>query len=128
MKVYQMTIKPIFLTFVGVFLTACTICLAQVSTPDSSGITGVRDSNFPRVGELTRMRKQYPDIQLVAEPEVSPRIRRDVVDREVDGISLAGAIYHSEDLGKRVIGVLVIHGGGWRRADTANLDGWTYGE
>src|SRR3546814_15891086 len=72
------------------------------------------------------MRKQYPDIQLVAEPEVSPRIRRDVVYREVDGISLAGDIYHAEDHGKRVPGVLVIHGGGWRSGDKAQLGGLAY--
>ena len=94
--------------------------------PDISGITGVRDSNFTRHGELQRMKKQYPDIELVVEPEDSPRIQRDVMYHEVDGISLTGDIYRAEGRGKRVPGVLVIHGGGWRSGDKAQLGGLAY--
>lgn len=99
---------------------------SETSRPDTSGITGVRDSSFTRHGELLRMKKQYPDIQLVREPDDSPRIRRDVVYREVDGISLAGDIYHAEGNNTRVPGVLVVHGGGWRSGDKAQLGGLAY--
>lgn len=94
--------------------------------PDTSGITGVRDSSFTREGELLRMKKQYPDIRLVTEPEVSSRISRNAVYREVDGIPLAGDIYRAEERDGPVPGVLIIHGGGWRSGDKAQLGGLAY--
>ena len=94
--------------------------------PDTSGITGGRDSNFTRHGEWLRMRKQYPDIELVTEPKASPRIRREVVYREVDGLSLTGDIYHTATSGEKVPGILVVHGGGWRSGDKAQLGGLAY--
>ncbi len=107
------------------YLAAQSLCSAQVQVgpPDTGGITGVRDSAYTREGELERMRKHYPEIRLVREPAGSPLINRDMVYRVVDGVVLAGDFYRSAKNGGRVPGVLVVHGGGWRSGDKAQLGG-----
>jgi len=103
------------------FVILFTIVAIRSIGQDRSGITGVRDSTYTRVGEFKRLLRYHPDIRLVEAADNSELISRDVTYRVIDGIQLVGDFYHSVEREERSPGILIIHGGGWRSGDKEQL-------
>ena len=77
-----------------------------------------RDTSFTNHSAFIKEKKKYPFIE-IASPQISPVVstRKNIIYTSISKRDLHLDIYYSTKTRKRLPGVLLIHGGGWKSGD-----------